>query len=558
MTLRLSGQHDSEPIRLLLPEGRTVLGSSPDAGLVLALPTISRHHAELDVSPEGLLVRDLQSSNGTRIDGKRVDNQSEARPGQTLQFGEIRLAIEAVAGGDDRIGAELPRNEPDVESNPGATLPPVTLNLLAFEQLPRLLNTLRQDTSRIEFARRLGEALWESLPLTRLKMLDQRGSEAVLFDAGSETCEREVSGDAFGVSVVFAFSQPVGPAQEESLLALVKSLLGQVEDSPSRSDAVPGPGAPLPDPPPLDPDVQTIYKRAQRAGRSAISVLIRGESGTGKELLARFIHACRADADRPFIAINCAALTSDLLEAELFGIEKGVATGVDGRAGCFELAHGGSLFLDEIGDMPKDTQAKILRVIQEGEVVRVGGSKRIPARPRLISATNRDLERMLADETFRLDLLHRIAGWEVTLPPLRDRPADLANLALHFLGRYCAEQGVSVRGISQRALALLRDYHWPGNVRELQQEMHRVSVFLGQGDVLSSEDLGPAIRQAQSGPVSSASLEDRLAQHERSILKHALATHDGNVSQAAESLSIARSTFYRRMGQLGMDARKED
>ena len=558
MTLRLSGQHDSEPIRLLLPEGRIVLGSSPDAGLVLPLPTISRNHAELDVTPEILFVRDLQSSNGTRIDGKRVEDRAEARPGQTIQFGEVRLTVEAVTGGDDRIGAALPGNRPDTESDPGATLPPVTLNLLAFEQLPRLLNTLRKGSSRIEFTRRLGQALWESLPLARLRMVDQRGSEAVLFDAVAEACEPEVSGEAFGVSVEFAFSQPVGPAQEASLLALIKSLLGQVDDSPTRSDADPEPGAPLPDPPPLDPDVQTVYKRAQRAARSDISVLIRGESGTGKELLARFIHACKADADQPFVAINCAALTSDLLEAELFGIEKGVATGVDARAGCFELAHGGSLFLDEIGDMPKNTQAKILRVIQEGEVVRVGGSKRIPARPRLISATNRDLDRMLANETFRLDLLHRIAGWEVTLPPLRERPADLPNLALHFLGRYCAEQGVSVRGISQRALALLRDYHWPGNIRELQQEMHRVSVFLGQGDVLSSEDLGPAIRQARSGPVSSTSLDDRLAQHERTILKHALATHDGNVSQAAESLGIARSTLYRRMSQLDMDLRKED
>lgn len=558
MTLRLSGQHDSEPIRLLLTEGRHVLGSSAEADLVLSLPTISRRHAEVDVTPDGLFVRDLQSSNGTRIDGRHLRDRDEVRPGQTLHFGEIRLTVESVTGGDDTIGAALPQSRGAPSSEPGATLAPVTLNSLAFEQLPRLLDALRNDTDRMEFVRRLGQALWESLPLSRLSMRDQCAGNAVLFEAGSESDAHQAGGDACGVAIEFAFSQPVGPAQEESLLSLARSLLGHVTEPAQAPRAAHDPQAPLPDPAPLDPDVRTIYQRAERVARSDISVLIRGESGTGKELLARFIHACGVGADRPFVAVNCAALTSDLLEAELFGIEKGVATGVDARAGCFELAHGGTLFLDEIGDMAKDTQAKILRVIQEGELTRVGGSRRIAARPRLVSATNRDLDRMLAEETFRLDLLHRVAGWEVTLPPLRDRPADLPNLALHFLGRYCAEHDVAVRGISERALALMREYHWPGNIRELQQEMHRVSVFLGRGDILSGDDLGPAIRRAEAGPGASGSLDDRLARHERVILKQALAANDGNVSKAAESLGIARSTFYRRLDQLGLDARDQD
>jgi len=552
MAFRLSGEHDGIPIRLLLPEGRHVLGTAPDVALRIRAPTISRHHAEIEVGPTALRIRDLESSNGTRVDGHHADAAIDVVPGQRIGFGEVEFIVEQVEIGDEEIGAEMPSRYDTAPGRERAaeTLASVTLDRLAFEQIPRLLGAIRNGTTRAEFARRLGESLWQALPLSRLTLADDRNG-GILFDAGS-TAQDDIAGLASGLRIAFRFRESIDPRHERQLIALSGALLALVDDDDRGPGGSSSDDSDLPDPPPLDPDVLQIYRRAARAARSGIAVLIRGESGTGKELLASFLHDRSGDMERPFIAVNCAALASDLLEAELFGIEKGVATGVDARAGCFELAHGGTLFLDEIGDMAKSTQAKILRVIQEGEVTRVGGSRRIQARPRLVSATNRDLDAMIADGAFRLDLLHRIAGWEVTLPPLRERPADLANLALHFLARYCAEQNVAVRGISRRALDLMADYQWPGNVRELQQEMHRVSVFLAGGDMLSGDDLAPAIRDAGRRKTAAETLEDRLARFERMLIKQTLARYDGNVSRAAESLGIARSTMYRRMGLLGL------
>lgn len=554
MAFRLNGDQDGARQRLLLHEGRYVLGAAPDADLRLPAPTISRHHAEIEVGPTRLWVRDLESSNGTRVDGHRARGVVEVAPGQHIGFGELAFIVERVEDGDEEIGAKMSVQD-EVEPDPERateTLAPVTLERLAFEQIPRLLQAIRQGTTRTEFARRLGEALWQSLPLSRLTLTDER-SEGFLFDAG-KAAQGDLTGSAGGLRIVFRFGSTVDPRHERRLIALSDALLAMVEEQHDGPDDGNSENADLPDPPPLDPDVLHIYRRAARAARSGIAVLLRGESGTGKELLARFLHDRGGEPERPFVAVNCAALASDLLEAELFGIEKGAATGVDARPGCFELAHGGTLFLDEVGDMAEATQARILRVIQEGEVTRVGGSRRIPARARLVSATNRNLDSMIAEGTFRLDLLYRIAGWEVTLPPLRERPADLTNLALHFLARYCAEQNVKVRGISRRALELMSNYHWPGNVRELQQEMHRVSVFLADGDVLSGDDLAPSIREAGRNSTSCETLEDHLARFERKLFKQSLMRHAGNVSRAAESLGIARSTMYRRMAQIGLHA----
>ena len=553
MAFRLSGEHEGEPVRLLVHEGRHILGTADDADLRIQRPTISRRHAEIHASSGHLHVRDLGSSNGTRIDDRRVTDAVEVQPGQRIRFGEVALTVERVSAGDEQIGAELSvSRQSRSDAAADVTLAPVTLDRLAFDHLPRLLALIGRGISRTEFARHLGESLWQALSLSRL-VLGDADSDAIMFEAGDATADT-ASGDVAGLWLEFAFSDAVDPRHEQRLIALAHELLNLAGDGVAAVRTGAERYGELPDPPPLDPDVRQIYRRAERAARSDIPVLIRGESGTGKELLARFLHDNAGPIGRPFIAVNCAALASDLLEAELFGIDKGVATGVDARPGCFELAHGGTLFLDEIGDMPASTQAKILRVVQEGEIVRVGGSKRIPAQPRLVSATNRNLEKLLGDGEFRLDLLHRIAGWEVTLPPLRERPADLPNLALHFLARFCGEQGVAVRGISRKALEQMADYRWPGNVRELQQEMHRVSVFLGDGDVLSSEDLAPTIRSAAGQTQQHDTLEDRLAGFERVQIKQALARCDGKVSRAAESLGIARSTMYRRMSQLGMHA----
>lgn len=553
----LVGQYEGEPVRVLIPDGVVTLGAGGECDVILPYPTISRRHARLEHTGETLTVEDLGSSNGTHVDGRRVRAPTGLQPDQELRLGEIRLRVEPVAAGDDQIGAaaDSPAFEPDPRDS-HATLSSVATDRLAFDHLPPLLARLPRTDNLAEAARLVGEMLWSALPLEGLRLTDTRHSEAVVFQAGRSHESADHRDDAPPITIELTLSRECIPGREERIFALTRALLGLVHETDEAPTPTAGRGSGWPQPPPLDPDVRAIYERASRIAGSDISVLIQGESGTGKDLLARFIHQQAGEADRPFIALNCAALPADLLEAELFGIEKGVATGVEARTGCFERAHGGTLFLDEIGDMSAETQARILRVLQEGEVQRVGGSSTVAAKPRVISATNRDIDAMVADGSFRLDLLYRIAGWEVTLPPLRQRPADIANLAVHFLVEACRARRTRVRGISQRALDCLRRYDWPGNVRELQREMQRVAVFLGHGDLLTGKDLRAVIRES-SRAQDSDSLDGQLAVAERSIIKHALARAGGNVSEAARLLDVSRSTLYRRLEQLDLQPMSE-
>ena len=557
MGFSLVGHHEGEPIRLLLPDGPATIGTDHGCELTLPFPTISRLHARIMQTGDRVTIEDLGSSNGTRVDGKRVLQATTVDAAQEIQLGELRLRLESVAEGDDQVGASIERSTdgpPEVPTQ--STLSPVASDRLAFEALPDLLSRLPHTGTPIEAARMIGEAFWCALPLQWLRMRDM-ATGAVAFEAGKAGESDLHSFDRPPLRLELVLSPQYVSGREGRIFALADALLGLTGEYPDSADSSPVQDVGWPDPPPLDPDVRGAYRRAFRIAQSDISVLIQGESGTGKDLLARFIHQHAGHPDRPLIALNCAALPADLLEAELFGIEKGVATGVEGRAGCFERAHGGTLFLDEIGDMSGDTQAKILRVLQEGELQRVGGSKTIAARPRVISATNRNMDGMVADGDFRLDLLHRIAGWEVTLPPLRQRPADIANLAVYFLVESCRARNVKVRGISQRALDCLRRYDWPGNVRELQREMQRVAIFLGQNDLLTGQDLRPVIRDA-SRVQDNDSLEGQLSIAERTIIKHALARADGNVSEAARLLEVSRSTLYRRLEQLDLQPQSDD
>jgi transcriptional regulator with PAS, ATPase and Fis domain len=295
--------------------------------------------------------------------------------------------------------------------------------------------------------------------------------------------------------------------------------------------------------------VRTIYGDAARVARGDVGVLILGESGTGKEVLARYIHCASPRAGGPFLGLDCAALPTDLLEAELFGIEKGVATGVDQRPGKFELATGGTLFLDEIGDMPLETQAKLLRILQSGECYRLGAGTPRQVDVRVVAATNRDLRQMLTAGTFRTDLYHRIATWVVELPPLRRRRADIANLAAYFLTREADARGLVIRGISRAALAVLESYPWPGNVRQLENEMARAVLFLEDGELLDSRCLTDEIRSAEAEP-GGGGLRAVLERTERAEIRSALDDCEGNVDAAAELLGISRATLYRRMKAL--------
>ncbi|QGP91029.1 Regulatory protein AtoC [Neomoorella glycerini] len=313
--------------------------------------------------------------------------------------------------------------------------------------------------------------------------------------------------------------------------------------------------------------MQHVIRLAIKAARTDASVLIGGESGTGKELLAKAIHASSRRAGKPFIPVDCSSLPPTLLESELFGYEKGSFTGATRtKPGIFELAHTGTLFLDEIGNLDINLQAKLLRVLQEGEVRRIGGTHLIQVDFRLIAATNVDLNKAMQEKTFREDLFYRLNVISLTLPPLRERLEDIPLLTVHFLGKFNIMYDKQVKGISSQTLQLLQNYHWPGNVRELQNVLER-AVALTENDFIMPEDLPEQFRslvrgtgddeQATMGGSSFAAAKKKwIANFERQYLLRLLEQHGGNISEAARTARMDRKTLYRLLAKHNLKPEK--
>jgi len=302
------------------------------------------------------------------------------------------------------------------------------------------------------------------------------------------------------------------------------------------------------------PQIREVLELVRRVAPTGVNVMLRGESGVGKERVAQLIHACSDRSSGPFVPLNCAALPESLLEAELFGIEEGVATGVQRRLGKIELADGGSLFLDEVGDLSLTLQAKLLRVVQERELERLGGRERIPIDLRLVTATNRDLEEMVGAGSFRQDLYYRLRVVVVTIPPLRERRADIPLLAHHFLELYGERFERPGLQLSRGALATMMDAPFPGNVRELENVI-QASVALAHGDVITEDDLrlDGTDSDASGGPAF-APLEDVERRHIERVLRLVR----GNRQEAARILGINRSTLYRKMMRFASSGANSD
>ena len=314
--------------------------------------------------------------------------------------------------------------------------------------------------------------------------------------------------------------------------------------------------------------MQEVYKNIGRVAQTDATVLIRGESGTGKELVARAVYQHSNRADNPFLIINCVAIPEHLLESELFGYEKGAFTGATQRhIGKIEQAHKGTIFLDEIGDMPLNIQAKILRLLQERCIERLGGEETITVDVRIVAATNKPLEQAIADGTFREDLYFRLKVVTIELPPLRERQGDVAGLVTHYMDRFARELKVVNPGIQPRALALLERYEWPGNVRELSNMIQKVLIFnrgapVSMGDVEqlihrkradeSGERIDPNLLknwvwQQLTDPSASHRFEDFMDTLSEIVISQALKYTNGNRSQAARMLEISRPTLHARM-----------
>src|SRR5437870_1337503 len=280
--------------------------------------------------------------------------------------------------------------------------------------------------------------------------------------------------------------------------------------------------------------MRQAYEQIAQVARTNTTVLIRGESGTGKELIAHAIHYNSPRKDKPFVKVSCAALPDTLIESELFGYEKGAFTGALARKrGRFELADGGTLFLDEVGELNLATQVKLLRVLQEKEFERLGGTETVKTNVRLVTATNKDLEKAIAEGTFREDLYYRMNVFSIFVPPLRERKTDLLLLADHFLESFSRTHSKNIKRISTPAIDMLMSYHWPGNVRELENTLER-AVLTCEGQVVHAHHLPPSLQTAEaSGTVTRVSLADAIVAYEKDLIQDALKTTRGNRAKAA-------------------------
>jgi two-component system response regulator AtoC len=311
-----------------------------------------------------------------------------------------------------------------------------------------------------------------------------------------------------------------------------------------------------------DGKMQDVFKLVSKVLNNDITVLIYGESGTGKELIARAIHYNGRRKDKPFIVVNCASIPRELLESELFGHEKGSFTGAYQRKlGKFEVANEGTIFLDEVGELEMLLQAKLLRVIQQKEFERVGGTETIKTDVRIVSATNRDLKQAVETKEFREDLYYRLNSFPIAIPPLRQRKGDVLIIAHHFLESCSKKLGKNIKGFTKKALKLIYEYNWPGNIREMENTIERC-LIMAENDFIDVDDLPPQIKVAETnGSVDfngSLFTDDTIIAFERlkeESIRHALKVTNGNIVEAARKLQLGRATIYRLMEKYNIQNR---
>jgi DNA-binding NtrC family response regulator/transcriptional regulator with XRE-family HTH domain len=679
---RLVGAVEGERwVRPLVP-GENLVGERPECKVHLPARGVSRRHALLRWGRAGLVVEDLQSKNGTFVNGERVE-RSAVRPGDELRFGPVALRLEAVHPGDTVLALTLaPGTDPGPWTDPEATdwlSDPVhhevaaarlealeeLIELLAGDGEPDLGGALRlvaelsgatgcallawekggaeprvralwgavRDLSRsVEVqellyrvlepgepeeswgAKRFGEPgaserLGESERSKgfeepgRANKSEQSGESRRSGELGKLGRPEQARGSAAGERPFFhtvrlageppawccawrrqdgpaalaglVFGSPAGERELAALLGILARLLGRFRLGPppgSRRRRQGSEAGALATPEGFvrgsSAAMQAVYLQLEQVSRADFPVLVVGETGVGKEHLVRLLYAGSDRRLGPFVAINCAAIPAELLESEMFGVERGVATGVSERKGRFQEAAGGVLFLDEIADLPLPLQAKLLRALEDRTVQPLGGALE-PVDVRIVAATNADLRRRAETGEFRADLYYRIAGYILRVPPLRERREDIGPLVQHFLARSAREAGRWVSGVTLKALELLTRYGWPGNLRELEQEVRRLVYVCPEGEPIDSSLLSAVIRDlaVPEGVAGSAAggsapesgdlaLDLRLEELERSLIWRALRAAGGSQSQAARLLGLSRNGLAKKLRRYGIDPRE--
>ncbi len=531
-----------------------MLGSSAQCDLCVSASGVSRRHLSIEVLADGgVIVEDLGSSNGTRFGQRKIQRIAITEPTR-LRAGELELSLHPDSESARLVA--LPEMDTTRASGAAHRAPSMATDLpnKAWALIPPIEAALSQrgrgEQANSVLAQLLAE--WSSLlKCSAICVREDRPDAPVAaafgdFSSSAQDFSQTIREAGFVLEIRVSESRELTVNQILALriglsalaptgAALVKPET-DIVSSPAASTGLIGASI----------QMRELYALASRVATGRISVLIRGESGSGKELLAHLIHRQSARRHEPFLAINCAALPEDLLEAEIFGIERGIATGVDARAGLLERARGGTIFLDELGDMAAATQAKILRALESNQIYRVGGSRPIEIDVRFVSATHRDLHEQIAQGNFRLDLYHRLAAVELIVPPLRERREDIPLLATHFLAGELATLDRSSPGITDAAMATLCGHDWPGNVRELRNEMARAALMLNAHQALGTEHLSGRLKSLSEAKLD-LSLSAALDRAEQEAFAIALAAARNDHAKAMEFLQVSRSSFFRRL-----------
>ncbi len=556
---------DQVKLMPLADQGELVVGRAWPADVVISDPSLSRQHAKFRRIDEGVEVSDLGSTNGTHYRGERIERVLLG-PGESVTLGTVTVSINLTAeratlleGIDPyeqffaRLGDELVRAR--TFRRPIALLMIRALGegeLHVSGWVPRLRNTLR--------------------PVDRMALYGDTAVLAALVetdrDRARTVASALVEGDRLGEPTLLCGVSLHG-AHAGELVDQARQLCRRAR--PDRRVVLEGddPEGPVAASPVFaSPRMRELRHLVERVAVSNIPVLIHGETGSGKEVVARAIHTSSQRANGPMRSVNCGAMPANLIESQLFGHEKGAFTGAERTTpGLFEQADGGTLFLDEVGELTPAAQAALLRVLETGRLMRVGGTEEIQVDVRLVAATHRDLESMVGAGSFRQDLLYRLNTMTLQVPPLRERPEDLDALVRRFLDEASRESGGVVTSIQDEARALLHRYPWPGNVRELRNVIDR-AVVVCPGDAIGVEDLPERLRKA-TGPIASpepgappsvealpvdddAAFKDRVKAYETRLILDALRATDGNQTQAAKMLRMPLRTLVHKIRGYGI------
>jgi len=536
-------------------EGQEVtIGRSSQATVTIRDQSVSRLHAAIVRRQGSLYVRDLGSRNGTRCNGVVVNGEIRLAPGDELTVGGASIVV----GMTSRI-------QPAESSGLGTFMERLQAEADRVRRYRRhaavLMVRIEGEEAAIQAARqrivqglRRMDCMADYNPNEIAVLLPETERDGAMLAAYRLRRHAEHAGAraTAGVAVMPEEASDAEEAVERARDALLEARSGRGEGGVA--SAPPRPLRSRDSIIVLDPAMKRVYELVRRVARTDVTVLIQGETGAGKEVVAEEIHRSSPRADGPFVRLNCAALPETLLESELFGAERGAYTGAtERRSGYFEAASGGTLLLDEVGELPEGTQVKLLRVLETRRIVRLGGTEEIPVDVRLIAVTNRDLETQVARGRFREDLFFRLSVFTLHVPPLRDRRAEIVPFARLFVSEVAARLGVKPPEIMPEAVSALLAYGWPGNVRELRNVMERAVVLADEAIGLA--ELPEAIRGrgfAMGPETEGDAIRSRVAAVERRTIEEALAACGGNQTRAAQKLGLSRRALIYKMEKYGL------